>query len=119
MSCSTCTPVVINCCSDELVIGDYPNNLNSYYLKIVDVSNNRTTYIPLIQTGTFASVDISGMNFPDTHSFEFYVVNVDELQINLSWVINGTSVDCLQVRFQKSFDSNDELFIETTQVITL
>lgn len=119
MSCSTCNPVIINCCSDELVIGDYINNFNIYYLKIVDVSNNRITYLPIMNTGGLASVDISGMNFPNTHSFEFYVVDVNELQTPVSWDINGTSVNCLQVKFKQAFLQTDELFIEPTQVISL
>lgn len=119
MSCSTCNPVEIVCCSNELIIGDSIDINESYFLKIEDVSNGRIILLPITHSAGKMIVDISDFTFADTHSFEFYVVNVNDVETELSWVINGIDVTCLQVRFKRMFDINGDVIIITQQEIVL
>jgi hypothetical protein len=119
MSCSTCNPVEIFCCSDELIIGDFPDPLKSYNLWIEDISNGRIIILPITNVGGQMAVDISGFTFAETHSFEFYVTDVTAPEIKIEWQINSIMVQCLQVRFKKAYDENGEVYSITSQVITL
>lgn len=119
MTCSICNSVEIVCCSNELIIGDSIDINETYFLKIEDISNGRIILLPITQAAGKMIVDISDFNFADTHSFEFYVVNVNDVETNLSWQINGVDVVCLQVRFKKMFDINGDVYSINQQTIQL
>jgi hypothetical protein len=120
MICSNCTPIELICCSETIVVGDAPNTLESYYIHIEDVSNGRKLILPVvISGGGVMSIDVSEFNFAETHSYEMYLTTVDDVSTIVPFEINGTEVDCLQVRFKKYFDNNNEVLFVTSQDIVL
>ena len=122
MGCTNCTNVELNCCSDFIIIGTAPDPLESYYAIIEDVSNGRKIILPVVVIGLIGNlmqIDVTDIQFASNHSYEMYLVIQDDVSNNVTWSINGTDVDCLQVRFNKHHTSFDVLYTIETQTITL
>lgn len=120
MICSNCNKVELICCSETIVIGDAPSLVQTFYLHIEDVSNGRKIILPVSVTGGGVMfVDVSEFQFAETHSYEMYITTTDDVSTIVPFEINGTEVSCLQVRFKKYFDSNNEVVFVTSQDVVI
>ena len=119
MSCNSCTKVKLICCSNNIIIGTIPDETDTYYVIIEDVSNGRKLILPVLMIGQTMTIDVSDISFAENHSYELYLVSTSDITINLSWQINETNVDCLSIRFEKVFNENGEVLYMDNQFITL
>ena len=118
MICNSCNPVIVSCCSEQLIIGTDPNSLINYWIVIEDITNGRKIILPTSKFGGYLHVDISEQNFAENHSYEMYLCKADMLE-KVSWEIGTESVDCLQVNFNKYYDSSGHVIIIDPQIIQL